>query len=134
MEALSALHALFEKKFDWAGWELLIRQNGFVIDRAYRSPHPVFPEIRYPIDYGYIRGTIGTEGDEVDLFVGSAANGLVGLLLTADHRRGDREAKLLYNCTPEEVYLAHGFINFDPARMEGRLVLRRPMHALWEDA
>ena len=67
----------------------------------------------------------------MDVFVGSANNGLVGLLMTIDHGRGDREVKLLYNCTPEEIYLANGFINFDRTRMEGTLVLRRPLQELW---
>lgn len=119
-------------RFDWDGWEALIEENGLTIDRPYRSRHPDFPEIVYPMNYGYVNHTVGSDGHEVDVFVGSAHNGLVGLLLTTDHRRGDREVKLLYHCTPEEIYLAHGFINFDRARMEGTLVLRRPMHDIWD--
>ena len=61
----------------------------------------------------------------------NAANGLVGLLMTLDYGRGDREIKLLYHCTPEEIYLTNGFINFDRQRMEGTLVLRHPMLTLW---
>lgn len=83
------------------------------------------------MDYGYVNGTVSTDGEGVDLFVGTAGTGLVGLILTQDHRKGDREVKLLYDCTPVEVYLANGFINFDRARMEGTLVLRTPMHCLW---
>ena len=64
------------------------------------------------------------------MFVGSAHNGLVGLLLTSDFRKGDREVKLLCDCTPEEIYLANGFINFDRTLMEGTLVLRHPLHTL----
>jgi inorganic pyrophosphatase len=37
----------------------------------------------------------------------------------------------MYNCTPVEVYLVNGFINFNPLLMDGMLVLRRPMHTLW---
>ncbi len=65
------------------------------------------------------------------MFVGSAKNGLVGTLLTHDRGRGDREFKLLYHCTPEEIYLVHGFVNFDRRLMEGVLVLRYPMQQLW---
>ena len=122
---------LVAQHFRWAAWERLIRQNGITIDRPYRSRHPRFPEIIYPLDYGYVDGTRGTDGEEVDVFVGSSTDGLTALLLTTDHRRGDREFKLLWDCTPEEVYLAHGFINFDRTLMEGLLVLRRPMHELW---
>ena len=119
------------RHFNWTGWEALLLRRGATIDRPVRSTHPDFPDIIYPIDYGYIPDTIGTDGDAVDVFVGSAETGLVGLLWTTDHRRGDREAKLLWNCSPEEVYLAHGFVNFDRSLMEGLLALRHPMDVLW---
>ena len=73
----------------------------------------------------------GPDGVEVDVFVGTAANGLMAAVLTDDHRRGDREIKLLYNCLPEEVYLVNGFINFNPQLLQGVLVMRRPLHLLW---
>ena len=131
MDLNSPLRDLAAGQFDWDGWEALIVQNGLTIDRPYRSRHPEFSDIIYPMNYGYINATTSTDGHEVDVFVGSADNGLVGLLMTTDYGRGDREVKLLYNCTPEEIYLANGFINFDRTRMEGTLVLRRPMHELW---
>jgi inorganic pyrophosphatase len=131
MPQRARIAVLLAERFDWAGWEALITRNGITIDRPYRSRHPDFPEIIYPLDYGFVNDTVGTDGHAVDVFVGSAENGLVGLLLTTDYRRGDREAKLLYRCTPEEIYLAHGFVNFDRTKMEGTLVLRRPMHTLW---
>ena len=132
VDHLKPYAGLVRERFRWAAWERLIKRNGLAIDRPYRSRHPHHPEITYPLDYGYVRGTRGTDGEEVDVFVGTADVGLVGALLTTDVRRGDREAKLLWGCTPEEVYLAHGFINFDPALMRGLLVLRRPMRELWE--
>ena len=127
----SPLRDLAAGQFDWEAWEALIALNGLTIDRPYRSRHPEFSDIIYPLNYGYVNATTSTDGHEVDVFVGSADNGLVGLLMTTDYGRGDREVKLLYNCTPEEIYLANGFINFDRTRMEGTLVLRRPMHELW---
>lgn len=120
-----------EGVFDWAVWEARILQNGITIDRPYQTAHPRFPSIIYPIDYGYVNETLGTDGEEVDVFVGSGSNGLVGLLITNDYRKGDREIKLLYNCTPEEIYLCNGFINYDRSLMDGTLLLRQPMHRLW---
>lgn len=118
---------------DWAAYEALIHQQGLTIDRPRFSRHPKFPEIVYPIDYGFVNGTVGEDGDELDVFVGTADNGLVGLMRTVDHRKGDTELKLLYNCSPAEIYLVNGFINFDPELMEGRLTLRYPMAALWNE-
>jgi inorganic pyrophosphatase len=116
---------------NWQAWEQLIDEHGIEIDRPKGSIHPMWPEITYPIDYGFIRDTLGTDGDELDIFVGTASNGLVAAILTMDHRRGDRECKLLYNCSPEEIYLVHGFANFEPAKFEGRMVMRRPMRELF---
>ncbi|RMF54284.1 MAG: hypothetical protein D6746_14540 [Bacteroidetes bacterium] len=122
---------LLHRRFHWSAWEALIRCQGYTLDRPRRASHPRYPEIIYPIDYGYINGTLGTDGEAIDLFVGTVDLGLVGLLLTHDYRRHDRECKLLYNCSPEEIYLVNGFINFDRTLMEGWLVLRHPMHRLW---
>lgn len=120
--------------FDWTAHEGLIRENGLTIDRPRFSRHPDHPEIVYPIDYGYINGTLGEDGCEIDIFVGTARTGLVGVLRTTDHRKGDQEYKLIYNCSAAEVYLVNGFINFAPRLMEGELLMRQPMHELWETA
>lgn len=117
--------------FDWTAHETLIRENGLSIDRPRHTRHPKFPEIVYPIDYGYINGTEGEDGDEIDVFIGTAQTGLVAAMRTTDHRKGDTEYKLLYNCSPTEVYLVNGFINFAPALMVGELLMRRPMDELW---
>lgn len=118
---------------DWDAWQEMILKNGITVDRPYGSRHPSFPEIVYPIDYGFVNNTTGTDGDEVDVFVGMTRNGLVGAILTHDRRKGDREVKLIYNCAPPEIYLVNGFINFDPNLMTGDLVLRQPMADLYEN-
>jgi inorganic pyrophosphatase len=133
----SAYRDLFASHFPWAAWEAVIEANGWTIERPSHEPHPDDPTIIYPLDYGSVDGTLSTDGEAVDCFVGSAspdaaAGGLVGAILTTDHRKGDREVKLLYRCTPPEIYTAHGFINYDRTLLEGLLVLRTPMHELWE--
>ena len=125
IKTLTAAH------FRWEAWEQLIKHNGYTIDRPRQHPHPTYPNIIYPIDYGYINDTVGTDGEEVDVFVGNVPTKLVAVIVTADTVRQDREFKLLYNCSPEEVYLVHGFINYMPELLSGRLVMRRPMHELW---
>lgn len=117
-------------RFDWDEWEALIAAHGVTVDRPRGSAHPRWHEIIYPIDYGYVNATISTDGQGVDVFVGSGHNGLVALLVTTDFRKGDREVKLLYDCAPDEIYLVNGFINFDRKLMEGTLTLRRPLHLL----
>jgi hypothetical protein len=117
---------------DWAGYERAIAENGITLDRPRLSRHPLYPEIVYPIDYGYVNGTMGMDGQELDVFVGTAPTGLVGACFTTDKRKGDQELKLLWNCSPAEVYLVHGFLNFAPQHMTSELTMRRPMAKLWE--
>ena len=118
---------------DWELWDRLIGDMGIKLDRPEGTLHPEHEDIRYPIDYGFILGTMGADGSEVDIFVGSSENGLVGAIFTTDHRKNDKECKFIFNCTPEEIYLVNGFINFNQDLMQGHLVLRRPMRELWNE-
>lgn len=120
--------------FSWADWARCIEERGLIIDRPACTPHPDYSSIIYPLDYGFIPDTTGPDDEPVDVFVGTGDTGLVGLLLTTDHRQNDREMKLLFDCTPPEVYTAHGFINYDRTLLEGVLVVRRPMVQLWDRA
>ena len=133
MEAPDLLTELARREIDWERWEALIRKNGITIDRPHGSRHPSHPSIIYPMDYGYVNGTSATDGQDLDVFRGTVRTGLTGAIISVDHRKEDREFKLLYDCSPEEIYLANGFINFDRSLMEGVLVLRKPMADLWKD-
>jgi inorganic pyrophosphatase len=128
---LLLLRDLLAQHFPWAAWENIIATHGVTNERPRHSRHPLFHDIIYPLDYGYVNSTRGPDGSEVDIFTGTAPNGLVALIATDDHRRADRDVKLLYNCTPEEIYLVNGFINFNPTLMQGVLIMRHPMHELW---
>ncbi len=123
---------MLRKHFRWQAWEQWIRAAGLTIDRPLLAAHPVWKEIVYPMNYGFVNGTTASDGEGVDIFVGTEPLGLVGLIVTYDVRKGDREVKLLYDCAPGEIYTAQGFLNFDQTRMAGFLVLRQPMHTLWD--
>jgi len=128
---LQALRPLVREHLQWNAWQRCIEQHGITIERPRTTAHPEYPGVVYPLDYGFVNDTLGTDGEPLDVFVGRGTTGLVGVLLTTDHRQRDREAKLLYDCTPTEVYAAHGFINYDRTLLEGVLVLRRSMPELW---
>ena len=132
MPDLQSLRSVVEDHFRWESWAGLVERHGVTIDRPFGAAHPDYPSVVYPIDYGYLPGTIGTDAEPVDAFAGTGTQGLVGLILTADRRRGDREVKLLVDCTPPEIYTAHGFINYDRTLLGGVLVLRHPMPVLWK--
>lgn len=85
-------------------------RHGEIVDRPRGRAHPRIPDVVYPLDYGYLAGTTGGDGEGIDVFVGSAAGaGVVGVLLTADLAKRDAEIKVLVDCSPEEVGMARGF-------------------------
>ena len=116
---------------DWAALDALIAANGLTVERPRHSVHPRYPEVVYPLDYGFVNDTVGEDGEPLDVFLGTAGTGLVAACRTIDHRRGDTEIKLLWDCGPEEVYLVLGFLNFAPEQMAARLLMRAPMATLW---
>jgi inorganic pyrophosphatase len=96
---------------DWAKWELLIAERGVHVDRIAGSDHPRYPGWTYPVDYGYIPETVGGDGREVDVFCGTACNGLTAAFLV---RHGDvEEVKLLWNASAEEMRAAYDFLAED---------------------
>lgn len=135
IDSRHALADLARAHLRWDAWEALVRERGVELDRPRGTAHPRFPSVIYPLDYGFVPGTLSTDGEGIDAFVGTAREeagaNLVGAILTQDHRQGKREAKLLWRCTPEEIYRAHGFLNFDQRLLEGVLALRAPMPELW---
>jgi inorganic pyrophosphatase len=64
----------------------------------------------YPLDYGHVPGTTGGDGDEVDVFAGDAATGLVGVLLTHDALKNNDEIKLLWNLTEADIETVESFL------------------------
>jgi inorganic pyrophosphatase len=130
---LQALRPLVRGRLRWDAWTRCIETHGITIERPRTTAHPDYPSVIYPLDYGRVNDTLSTDGEPLDVFVGRGTSGLVGAILTTDHRQQDREAKLLYDCTPTDVYTTHGFINYDRTLLEGVLVLRRPMPALWDE-
>ena len=93
----------------------LLARSALVIDRPKGSSHPRFPEMVYPLDYGYLENTASMDGEGVDVWVGTAQPpALDGLLWVVDLPKGDMEVKLLYGCTPQERELAFQFQNRPP--------------------
>ncbi len=85
----------------WQALETLLQNAQIVIDRPRGQPHPRYPELTYPLDYGYLEGTIAGDGAGIDVWVGSQPDRtLTGILCTYDSIKRDAEIKILTGCTP----------------------------------
>ena len=102
----------------------LVRKAPLRIDRPCGSAHPRFPEIVYPVDYGYLEDTAGVDGEGVDVFRGSADGaGIVGVALTADLTKRDVEVKMLLDCTADEIDRIEHFLH-ERLRLNAAVVRR----------
>jgi inorganic pyrophosphatase len=107
----------------WTKLDSLIEAHETIIDRPKGSRHPRYPEIVYPFDYGYLRGTSGGDGDEIDVCRGSLfGNRLVAVISTVDIKKGDAEVKLLIDCTEDELGVIERFFN---GKFMSGIILRR---------
>ncbi len=108
----------------WSKLAAMLGASVIVIDRPKGCPHPRFPAMAYPLDYGYLAGTSG-DGNEIDIFRGSREAGqLDAIACTADTLKRDTEIKLLLGCTNEEIETVRAFLN-NSDHMSA-IVLRRP--------
>ena len=68
------------------------------IDRPKDSCHPNYPDLIYPINYGYINGVIGGDGEEQDAYVlgvDEPVKEFTGKVIAIIHRLNDVENKLV---------------------------------------
>jgi len=94
----------------WQGMEDLIHTNRVIVDRPKGNPHPLHPELVYPLDYGYLENTTSGDGDGIDIWMGSLkSKTLTGILCTFDRIKSDAEIKLLIGCTNKDVQNIRNF-------------------------
>ena len=66
------------------------------IDRPLGSTHPKYPELQYPVNYGYVKGVMAADGEEQDAYVigvKEAVKEFTGILIAIVHRMNDVEDK-----------------------------------------
>ena len=88
----------------WRHLDEFLRTSQVVIDRPKASKHPRFPDVIYPLDYGYLDGTASGDGDGIDLWIGSddGERQITGVFFTTDSYKRDSEIKLLLNGTASD--------------------------------
>ncbi len=66
------------------------------VDRPLGSRHPVFRDLIYPVNYGYVKGITAGDGEEQDAYilgVGVPVRSFEGTVIAVVHRRDDAEDK-----------------------------------------
>lgn len=78
---------------------------GIKIDRPIGSVHPKYTDLIYPINYGYIPGVLGGDGEELDVYllgVDAPVKEYTARIIGVVHRHNDAEDKLI--AAPEGMY------------------------------
>lgn len=109
----------------WSHLQKLVESSQIVIDRPKGSAHPKYPDMVYPVDYGYLAGTTSSDGGGIDVWMGSlkpSSNEVCAVLCTVDLIKRDSELKILLNCNEDEMITIAQFVNDNSL---GCLLLRR---------
>ena len=97
------------------------------VDRPLGSAHPGYPDLIYPINYGYVDGILAADGEEQDVYLFGADEPLKtfeGKVIAVYHRTNDNEDKWIVSLdgreyTDEEIMEA---IFFQEQYFEGVLL------------
>ena|SRR5689334_4533647 len=96
----------------WEHIEELVANSSVEIDRPKGTLHPRYPGSIYPVDYGYLAGTMSLDGGGIDVWRGSEQSSQVtGVLCSVDLLKRDIEIKVLLGCTDEEMLVIENFQN-----------------------
>jgi inorganic pyrophosphatase len=114
----------FKQQEFWTYLDQLVAACPVTIDRPRRSHHPCYPELVYPLDYGFLEGSTTVDGGGVDVWLGvNGSHELVGVVLTVDLHKKDAELKLLLGTNEEECQTIVNFHNGSGMRA---FLVRRP--------
>ncbi|GHU86419.1 hypothetical protein FACS1894198_6280 [Clostridia bacterium] len=87
----------------WEHLQKFVDESKIIIDRPKNSCHPEFDDTVYEVDYGYLENTHSSDGEEVDVFVGTDKNQKVnGIVCCVDLSRRDSEIIILIGCNEAE--------------------------------
>lgn len=76
------------------------------IDRPLGTSHPQYPEMLYPINYGYVDGIFADDGEEQDVYVFGTDKPLAhfeGKVIAVYHRFDDVEDKWIVSLDGKDI-------------------------------
>lgn len=98
--------------FFWQKMDTLLLSSDCRIDQPKGSAHPKYPNLIYPVNYGYLFDTMGTDANPIHIYKGSVPCQNVGAIaISADILKKDLEVKLLVGCSEEEINKILQFLN-----------------------
>lgn len=96
----------------WQKLDTLLLSSSCTIDRPKGSRHFKYKNLVYPVDYGFLVDTTGSDQAPVDVFKGSQSGLKVqAIAVSADILKKDVEVKLITGCTTEEIQTILEFLN-----------------------
>ncbi len=98
-------NALFWQKLD-----TIYLSSEIVIDKPKGFVHPLYANLIYPVDYGYLKDTLAA-GEGISVYRGTANTGLQHIIISADILKKDVEVKLLADCSDDETKEILFFLN-----------------------
>ena len=110
------------------------------IDRPVGSRHPEYPDIVYPVNYGYLPGTVGGDGEEQDVYllgVNTPVMEYTAKVIAVIHREGDSEDKLV--AAPAGMFFTRrqiwSRVRFQEQYFRAKIVLdpNRPVATFYRD-
>ncbi|MBN1260838.1 MAG: hypothetical protein JXB35_09175, partial [Anaerolineae bacterium] len=108
----------------WMLLDALVHEHAVIVDRPAGSEHPRYPGCLYPLDYGYLDGTVAVDGDGIDVWLGSLTGmGVTGIVCTVDRLQQDVEVKILIDCSVDEAQVIVAFHN--SSLQAGILLMRK---------
>ena len=95
----------------WQKLDTLCMSSGIKIDRPKDSVHPLYSNLVYPVNYGYLDSEESAEL-RIDVFKGDARSLKVqAVVVCADILKKDVDVKLIVGCSPEEENRILQFLN-----------------------
>ena len=106
------MNSLENNAFFWQKLDTLFFSSKLVVDRPRNTVHYKYSNLVYPVDYGYLSDTTGSDQAPIDVFKGSQKSNQVGaIVVSADILKKDCEVKLLIGCSEEEEHEVLAFLN-----------------------
>lgn len=118
------MQELENNAYFWQKLDTLVLSSSCTIDRPKGTTHFKYLNLVYPVDYGFLTDTTGSDQEPIDMFKGSISTSSVdAIAVSADILKKDCEVKLLVGCTEEETMDILKFLN--QTQFQKAILIRR---------